>query len=129
MRSHIVIDGEQLTLEDVRAAAHAAPGALEVVLSLEAEAKVARARPAVEQFVAEVGWSTASRPAVALSRIASSRLKKYASWQRNIVVSHAVGVGAPLETAAARSDDHPGQRPGQRAFRRERMGDIVVDPR
>ena len=49
----IMLDGEHLTIEDVVAVAHARPNDLTLHLSAEAEAKVGRARAAVEQFVAE----------------------------------------------------------------------------
>ena len=103
MALQIVIDGERLTLEDVWAAAQAAPGALEVVLSPEAEAKVARARAAVEQFVAEgriVYGITTGFGAFKDRLIPPDEVRQL---QRNIVMSHAVGVGAPLETAAVRA--------------------------
>ena len=48
-----MLDGERLTIEDVVAVAYAPPGEITLRLSAEAEAKVNRARAAVEQFVAE----------------------------------------------------------------------------
>ena len=44
----ITLDGEHLTSEDVVAVAHARPNGLTLHLSAEAEAKVGRARAAVE---------------------------------------------------------------------------------
>ena len=103
MGLHIVIDGEQLTLEDVWAAAHAAPGALEVVLSPEAEAKVARARAAVEQFVAEGRIVYGITTGFGAFKDRFIQPEEVRQLQRNIVMSHAVRVGAPLETAAVRA--------------------------
>ncbi|MCU0501154.1 MAG: aromatic amino acid lyase, partial [Anaerolineae bacterium] len=52
-QSTLVLDGEHLTIEQVIAVAYAGTDEVMLTLSAEAEAKVARARQAVAQFVAE----------------------------------------------------------------------------
>ena len=99
----IVLDGECLTIEDVVAAAYAAPGEITLRLSAEAEAKVHRARVAVEQFVAEgriIYGITTGFGAFKDRFIPADQVREL---QRNIVMSHSVGVGEPFETPIVRA--------------------------
>ena len=99
----IVLDGERLTIEDVVAVAYAPPGEITLRLSAEAEAKVNRARAAVEQFVAEgrmIYGITTGFGAFKDRFIPPDQVR---DLQRNIVMSHAVGVGAPFETPIVRA--------------------------
>lgn len=100
---HYTLDGEHLTIEDVVTAAYAEPGELTLSLTPEAEAKMQRARAAVEQFVAEgrvVYGITTGFGAFKDRFIPADQVQEL---QRNIVMSHAAGVGAPLETAVVRA--------------------------
>jgi histidine ammonia-lyase len=102
-KAKIVLDGERLTIEEVVSAAYALPGSLTVELSPEASAKVARARMGVERFLAEgrvVYGITTGFGALKDKPIALDQVREL---QRNIVMSHAVGVGPAFETAVARA--------------------------
>ena len=102
-QSTLVLDGEHLTIEQVIAVAYSDPGEVKLSLSAEAEAKVARARQAVEQFVAEgrvVYGITTGFGAFKDKLIPPDQAREL---QRNIIMSHAVGVGAPFPTAVVRA--------------------------
>ena len=99
---NITLDGEHLTIDDVVAAAYARPNDLILRLSAEAEVKVNRARAAVEQFVAEgriIYGITTGFGAFKDRFIPADQVREL---QRNIVMSHSVGVGAPFETPIVR---------------------------
>jgi len=98
-----LLDGESLTIEDVVAAATAQPHTLRFAVSEAAQARVARARQAVERFVAEgrVVYGITTGFGAFCNRVITS--EQTAQLQRNIVMSHAVGVGHPLETAVVRA--------------------------
>ena len=100
---HLELDGESLTIEDVLLAAYAKPGELSVKLTAGAEAKVQAARAAVEQFVTEgriIYGITTGFGAFKDRVIPPDQVR---ALQRNIVMSHAVGVGRPLDTAVVRA--------------------------
>ncbi len=96
----ILIDGDTLTLEEVGAVAR---GEAVVELSPEALAKVERARALVDRVAAgdapvygiNTGFGT-----LAEVRIEKSDLRQL---QRNLILSHAAGVGAPLPKHEARA--------------------------
>ncbi len=103
--ARIIVDGESLRLEDVVAAseAWADPRSVRVELAPEARERVARAREAVEHLLTcgEVIYGITTGfghfkdriiPAVDAERL-----------QHNILVSHAVGVGEPLDEATTRA--------------------------
>ncbi|MCC7354055.1 MAG: histidine ammonia-lyase [Anaerolineae bacterium] len=99
----VTVDGEHLTIEDVVQVARAAPGTIRLALAHEARQKVDRARAAVEDFVARgqvVYGITTGFGAFKDRIIPRDELRQL---QRNIVMSHAVGMGEPLPTAAARA--------------------------
>jgi histidine ammonia-lyase len=101
--SQLLLDGERLTIEDVIAAAHAEPDGMTFGITPEAEVRVQRARAAVDQFVAEgrvVYGITTGFGAFKDRFIAPEQVREL---QRNIVMSHAVGVGEPFETAVVRA--------------------------
>jgi histidine ammonia-lyase len=103
MVDRITLDGEHLTPEQVVAAAYAPAGALAVSLSEAARARVGRARAAVEQFVAEgrIVYGITTGFGAFKDRVIPA--EDVRQLQRNIVMSHAVGVGEPLEAAAVRA--------------------------
>lgn len=98
-----LLDGQTLSIETVVAVAYAAPDAYMFRLTPEAERRVERARQAVEDFVAQrrvvYGITTGFG---AFCNMAISP-EQTAQLQRNIIMSHAVGVGRPLETPVVRA--------------------------
>jgi len=102
-QSPILLDGEHLTIEDAVAAALAGPGDLAVELSPEARVKVVHSRTAVERFLAEgravygitTGFGALKDKLIPLDQVRD--------LQRNIIMSHAVGVGPAFETPVVRA--------------------------
>ena len=101
----IVLDGEHLTLEDVVAVAYAPSKGeiVQVILSEGAGEKVRRAQRAVEAFVArgEIVYGVTTGFGAFKDRIIPP--DQVQQLQRNILMSHAVGVGEPLDEAATRA--------------------------
>ncbi len=100
-----LLDGETLTLEDVVAVARAPDRGelVEVTLSPEAWQKVHRAEQAVQAFVerGEVVYGVTTGFGAFKDRIISR--DEVTQLQRNILMSHAVAVGPPLDRAATRA--------------------------
>ena len=86
----LVLDGENLSLEDVSAVA--SHGRIEVVLSPGARQKVIRAEQAVADFIesGEIVYGVTTGFGAFKDRIISP--EQVADLQRNILMSHAVGV-------------------------------------
>ncbi len=105
MTETLTIDGDHLTLEDVVAVAQAwlQPEALKVTLSPEAHDKVNRSRQAVEEFVArgEIIYGITTGFGAFKDRIIPP--DQVTQLQRNIIMSHAVGVGEPFDQATTRA--------------------------
>ena len=97
------IDGDHLTLEDVHRVAHAAPGAIRVQISEEARQKIGRARQAVDDTIAagDVVYGITTGFGAFKDRIISPAQTR--QLQRNIIMSHAVGVGASISTPLVRA--------------------------
>jgi histidine ammonia-lyase len=98
----LYLDGNSLTIEDVVAVA-ATPGLHRFELVPEAYRRVVRARQAVEDFVArgQVVYGITTGFGAFCHRFIDP--DQTAQLQRNIVMSHAVGVGRPLETPVVRA--------------------------
>jgi len=99
----IELDGESLTIEDVVTVARAEPGAMRLRLTPEAIRRVRRAQEAVERIVArgEVVYGiTTGFGAFKDKVIPPDQVRQL---QRNIVMSHAVGVGEPFSTEVVRA--------------------------
>jgi histidine ammonia-lyase len=97
------LDGESLTIEDAVYVAQANAGDVRIVLKTGAEARVQAARAAVEQFVAEgriIYGITTGFGAFKDRVIPPDQVRQL---QRNIVMSHAVGVGEPLDATLVRA--------------------------
>jgi histidine ammonia-lyase len=96
----IEIDGDSLTLSGLEAVAH---GRARVLLSKRARERMARSLEVVRR-VAE-GPAPAYGINTGLGRLADVRIPPgdVAALQRNIVRSHAAGVGEPLDEASARA--------------------------
>jgi histidine ammonia-lyase len=99
----ILIDGTGLTIEQVAAVAYGAPDAPRVALTGEAQARVTRAADAVRRLVDEgtVAYGITTGFGAFKDRvIPPDQVEKL---QRNIIVSHAVGVGDPFDIPNTRA--------------------------
>ena len=101
--NEIVIDGESLTFEQVVAVAFGEPGEPHVLLSENAKTNVNRAARAVEVLLerGEIAYGITTGFGAFKDKIISP--DEAALLQRNIVVSHAVGVGKPFDTPTVRA--------------------------
>lgn len=99
----LTLDGESLTLEQVVTVANGEPGAPCVELSPEAVYKVQRAQEAVAQLIArgEIVYGITTGFGAFKDRIIEPG--QVQQLQRNIVMSHAVGVGSPLDRQTVRA--------------------------
>jgi histidine ammonia-lyase len=99
----IVLDGESLTLEQVAAVAYGQPSAPRVVLGDAARALVQRSADAVQTLIArgEIAYGISTGFGAFKDRLISAA--DVQTLQRNIVISHAVGVGAPFDIPTTRA--------------------------
>lgn len=99
----LLLDGQHLTLEDVVAVAYARPEECRFDVTSEARRRVALARRAVEDFVQrrQIVYGITTGFGAFCDRFISP--EQTTQLQRNIVMSHAVGVGRPLETPVVRA--------------------------
>ena len=97
----LILDGESLTLEDVVNIAYCSD--IKVSISPEAMQRVRRAALAVQDFVSrgEIVYGITTGFGAFKDRIISADHVK--ELQRNILLSHAVGVGKPLDTPTTRA--------------------------
>ncbi|MEA3335259.1 MAG: histidine ammonia-lyase [Chloroflexota bacterium] len=98
-----LLDGQHLTIEDVVAVAAAPPNTVKLDLTADARKRVARSREAVEDFVQrrQVVYGITTGFGAFCDRFIDP--EQAAQLQRNIVMSHAVGVGDPLERQEVRA--------------------------
>ncbi len=99
----ILIDGESLTFEQVCSVAFGKPGGPRVLLANNARSKVDRAASAVDRLLerGEIAYGITTGFGAFKDKIIS--LEEVGQLQRNIVVSHAVGVGKPFNTPTVRA--------------------------
>ncbi len=99
----IVLDGESLTFEEVIAVAYGKPNGPRVVLSDIAKQNVNRSSRAVEILLerGEIAYGITTGFGAFKDKIISR--EEVRQLQRNIVVSHAVGVGKPFDIPAVRA--------------------------
>jgi histidine ammonia-lyase len=97
------LDGEHLSLDDVIRVAHAAPTELQLTIADSACERMARSRGFVEQTLAsgQVAYGINTGFGAFKDRLISP--EQVTELQRNIVVSHSVGVGAPLSQHVVRA--------------------------
>lgn len=97
----LALDGHSLTIEDVIAVS--ADPSISVVITDEAWGRVRRAAQAVQDFVArgEVVYGITTGFGAFKDRIISS--EQVEQLQRNILISHAVGVGSWLDQTTTRA--------------------------
>jgi histidine ammonia-lyase len=101
--SEIILDGESLTFEQVLAIAFGNPGEPCAKLSESAKSNVNRAAEAVDTLVkrGEIAYGITTGFGAFKDKIIGP--DETATLQRNIVLSHAVGVGDPFDTATVRA--------------------------
>src|SRR5687768_13799434 len=101
--STILLDGENLTFEHVTAVAYGQPNSPRVELAESARANVQRAADAVDTLLerGEIAYGiTTGFGAFKDKIIGRDEVEKL---QRNIILSHAVGVGKPFDTPTVRA--------------------------
>src|SRR5688500_12170595 len=98
-----ILDGESLTFEQVLAVAYGERGEPLVVLSARAKGNVQRAADAVDTLLGrgEIAYGITTGFGAFKDKIIS--LSEVETLQRNIVVSHAVGVGDPFDVPTVRA--------------------------
>lgn len=98
--SKVVIDGNQLTIKDV---VNVARNNYKVELSTEAEEKIQKARALVDRFVKEgrVEYGITTGFGKFADVVISKEDAK--TLQRNLIISHACGVGEPLDIEIVRA--------------------------
>jgi histidine ammonia-lyase len=103
MISHLIIDGESLTFEQVIAVAYGEPGRTRVELSDSAKARVDRSANAVQTLIdrSEIAYGITTGFGAFKDKIISR--EEVELLQRNIVLSHAVGVGDNFDTPTVRA--------------------------
>ncbi len=101
--SEINLDGENLTFEQVVAVAYGKPGAPRVAIHESAKKNVQRSAAAVDTLLdrGEIAYGITTGFGAFKDKIISR--DEVEQLQRNIVVSHAVGVGNPFDTPTVRA--------------------------
>src|SRR3954470_23456730 len=101
--TEIIIDGESLTFEEVVAVAYGKPGDPRIALSDAAKANVQRSADAVQTLIdrGEIAYGITTGFGAFKDKIISP--EDSTTLQRNIVLSHAVGVGDPFDIATTRA--------------------------
>jgi histidine ammonia-lyase len=99
----ILIDGESLTFEQVIHVAFGKPGQPKVLLTDQARLKVQSAANAVDTLLdrGEIAYGITTGFGAFKDKIIS--LEEVETLQRNIVLSHAVGVGDPFDVPTVRA--------------------------
>ncbi len=102
-QQRIVLDGASLTFDQVLAVAHGAPGRPRVVLSSAARRQVRRAADGVQRLLKEgrVAYGITTGFGAFKDRVIPP--DQVEQLQRNILVSHAVGMGKPFDLPATRA--------------------------
>ena len=103
MSTEIVLDGESLTFEQVFAVAHGGPDEPRVVLSDLARERVQKCADAVQTLLdrGEIAYGITTGFGAFKDKIISR--DEAGLLQKNIVLSHAVGVGDAFDTATVRA--------------------------
>lgn len=99
----IILDGENLTFEQVVAIAYGKANEPRVVLSEKAKSQVKRSANAVQKLLdrGEIAYGITTGFGAFKDKIIS--LDEVGHLQRNIVISHAVGVGEPFDVPTTRA--------------------------
>jgi histidine ammonia-lyase len=101
--NEIILDGESLTFKQVVAVAYGKPNEPRIILAESAKEKVNRAAEAVQKLLdrGEVAYGITTGFGAFKDRIIS--LEEVELLQRNILISHAVGVGKPFDVPTTRA--------------------------
>ncbi len=99
----LVLDGQSLTIAQVVRVAQAAPGTLHLRLDDAAQARVRRAQAAVEQIIAQEQVVYGITTGFGAFKNIFISPEQTTQLQRNILMSHAVGVGTPFPTNVVRA--------------------------
>ncbi|MDE2148345.1 MAG: histidine ammonia-lyase [Gammaproteobacteria bacterium] len=101
--NEVILDGRHLSFAQVREVAFAAPGALRLALSLDAAARVDASATAVQRLLAEgrVAYGITTGFGAFKDRVIAPEAVE--QLQKNILLSHAVGVGAPFDVPTTRA--------------------------
>ena len=101
--NEIIIDGENLTFEHVLAVAYGKPGEPSVALADSSKENVGRCAAAVDRLIerGEIAYGITTGFGAFKDKIISTG--EVELLQRNIVLSHAVGVGNAFDTATVRA--------------------------
>jgi len=101
--AEIVLNGEDLTFDQVTAVAYGSPGSPRVSLAENAKANVLRSAAAVDTLLerGEIAYGITTGFGAFKDKIISR--DEVEELQRNIVVSHAVGVGKPFDIPTVRA--------------------------
>src|SRR6478672_1250007 len=101
--TEIYIDGENLTFEQVIAVAYGEPGSPRVAISEGAVRKVSRCADAVDRMIerGDIAYGITTGFGAFKDKIISPG--EVELLQRNIVLSHAVGVGNAFDTPTVRA--------------------------
>ncbi|MFZ6026999.1 MAG: histidine ammonia-lyase [Chloroflexota bacterium] len=99
----IFLDGAGLTFEQVLAVACGRPGAPHLELSALAQEKVTQAADAVQRLLADGTVAYGITTGFGAFKDRTIPLDQVERLQRNILVSHAVGVGEPFDIATTRA--------------------------
>lgn len=99
----IILNGEDLTFEQVAAVAFGGPGEPRVALTDDARGKVERAAATVQTLLdrGEIAYGITTGFGAFKDKIISR--DEVEQLQRNVVLSHAVGVGEPFDRATVRA--------------------------
>lgn len=101
--NEIVLDGESLTFEQVVEIAYGAPKNPKIILAESAKTKVNRASQAVDKLLerGEIAYGITTGFGALKDKIIP--LDQVEKLQRNILISHAVGVGKPFDVPTTRA--------------------------
>ena len=99
----IILDGESLTFEQVVEVAYSSPNNPKIILAESAKAKVNRASQAVDKLLerGEIAYGITTGFGALKDKIIP--LDQVEKLQRNILISHAVGVGKPFDVPTVRA--------------------------
>ena len=101
--NEIILDGESLTFEQVCRVAHGKPNAPRIVLSEEAKTKVTRAADAVQELLRKGEIAYGITTGFGALKDVIIPLGEVEKLQKNIILSHAVGVGAAFDAPTVRA--------------------------
>ena len=101
--TEIVLNGEDLTFKQVTVVAYGSPGSPRIALAENAKANVLRSAAAVDTLLerGEIAYGITTGFGAFKDKIISR--DEVEELQRNIVVSHAVGVGKPFDIPTVRA--------------------------